>query len=52
MNKESKQLLNAIDGDNKERDYAIITLFLNCGMRLSELISINLSQIKEFSEFD
>lgn len=44
---ESKQLLNAIDGDNKERDFAIITLFLNCGMRLSELISINLSQIKD-----
>jgi len=44
---ESKQLLNAIDGDNKERDFAIITLFLNCGLRLSELISINLSQIKD-----
>jgi len=44
---ESKQLLNAIDGDNKERDFAIITLFLNCGLRLSELISINLTQIKD-----
>ncbi|MBQ7667758.1 MAG: tyrosine recombinase XerC [Clostridia bacterium] len=44
---ESKQLLNAIDGDNKERDYAIITLFLNCGLRLSELISININQIKD-----
>lgn len=44
---ESKQLLNVIDGDNKERDFAIITLFLNCGLRLSELISINLSQIKD-----
>lgn len=42
---ESKQLLNAIDGNNKERDYAIITLFLNCGLRLSELVSLNLSQI-------
>jgi len=42
---ESKKLLNSIDGPNKERDYAIITLFLNCGLRLSELISLNLSQI-------
>jgi integrase/recombinase XerD len=44
---QSRTLLNAIDGRNKERDYAIITLFLNCGMRLSELISINISKIKE-----
>lgn len=44
---ESKALLNAIDGRYKERDYCIITLFLNCGMRLSELCGINISQIKE-----
>ena len=31
---------------NKERDFAIITLFLNCGMRLSELVGINISDIK------
>lgn len=37
------------DGDYKERDYAIITLFLNCGMRLSELVGINLKNI-DFSE--
>jgi integrase/recombinase XerD len=43
---QSRDLLNAIDGRNKERDYAIITLFLNCGLRLSELISINISKIK------
>ena len=30
---------------NKERDYAIITLFLNCGLRLSELVNINVSDI-------
>jgi len=42
---ESKQLLSSIDGENKERDYAIITLFLNCGLRLSELISIDISKI-------
>lgn len=32
--------------DNKERDYAMITLFLNCGMRLSELVSIDIDHIK------
>ena len=32
--------------DNRIRDYAIITLFLNCGMRLSELVSMNISHIK------
>ena len=34
------------DNKNKERDFAIITLFLNCGMRLSELVGINISDIK------
>lgn len=49
---ESKQLLNASINDddrNKERDFAIITLFLNCGMRLSELVGINKKDIN-FSE--
>ena len=44
---ESKRLLSSIDGPNKERDYCIITLFLNCGLRLSELCSIDISKIKE-----
>lgn len=44
---ESKQLLNAIDGQFSERDFAIITIFLNCGLRLSELVGINLNNIKE-----
>lgn len=43
---ESKKLLSVISGKNKERDFAIITLFLNCGMRLSELVSINYNDIK------
>lgn len=43
---ESKKLLAAIDGKHKERDYAIITLFLNCGLRLSELVNINIGNIK------
>ncbi|HHW49731.1 MAG TPA: tyrosine recombinase XerC [Clostridiaceae bacterium] len=43
---ESKRLLNSVTGKNRERDYAIITLFLNCGLRLSELVNINISKIK------
>ena len=51
---ESKELLNAtISNENDDeyaiRDYAIITLFLNCGMRLSELVGINIKDIV-FSE--
>lgn len=33
------------DNRNKERDYAIITLFLNCGLRLAELVGINIKDI-------
>lgn len=43
---EAKMLLNVIDGQFRERDYAIITLFLNCGLRLSELVSIDIDKIK------
>lgn len=43
---ESLALLNAVDGKFKERDYCIITLFLNCGLRLAELVSLNLSDIR------
>ncbi len=43
---ESLDLLNSVDGKFKERDYCIITLFLNCGLRLSELVSLNLSDIR------
>lgn len=42
---ESIKLLDSIDGANKERDYCIISFFLNCGMRLSELCNINLTDI-------
>ena len=44
---ESIRLLEVIDGDYKERDYCIVTLFLNCGMRLAELCALNLSSIGE-----
>ena len=49
---DSKKLLDVTsneDNRNYERDYAIITLFLNCGMRLSELVGININDI-DFSE--
>lgn len=42
---DSLELLSVVDGPNKERDYCILTLFLNCGMRLSELCGLNLSDI-------
>ncbi|MBQ7445280.1 MAG: tyrosine recombinase XerC [Clostridia bacterium] len=44
---ESKELLGSVEGENEERDYCILTLFLNCGMRLSELCGINISAIKD-----
>lgn len=44
---ECNQLLNVIDGKFKERDYAIIVLFMNCGLRLSELVGIDLGDIKQ-----
>ena len=43
---ESIQLLESVEGKNKVRDYAILVLFLNCGLRLSELVGINLSDIR------
>ena len=49
---DSKKLLAVSmdeNDENKERDYAIITIFLNCGLRLSELVGINIKDI-DFSE--
>ncbi len=50
---ESLMLLDSVSEDQdskfRERNFCIITLFLNCGMRLSELVGINLSDIdREF----
>ena len=46
---ESLELLNAVKNDKESkttlRDYAIITLFLNCGMRVSELVGIKLTDL-------
>ena len=49
---QSQKLLNTAnneDNRNYKRDFAITTLFLNCGMRLSELVGININDI-DFSE--
>ena len=43
---QSINLLESVDGKNKERDYAILTIFLNCGLRLSELVALNYNDIK------
>lgn len=47
---QSQELLkNSATGKFKERDYCIITLFLNCGLRLAELVSLNYTDIREDS---
>lgn len=43
---ESLDLLESVDGPNRERDYCILTLFLNCGLRISELIGLNIPDIQ------
>ena len=41
------QLLKAVDGPNARRDYAILMLFLNCGIRRAELVGLNLTDVYE-----
>ena len=43
---QSIELLNAVDGKFKERDYCILTFFLNCGMRLAELVAMDYTDIR------
>lgn len=45
--KEGTELLQSVQSDFYERDYCMITLFLNCGMRLSELVNINVTDIQD-----
>lgn len=42
----SIQLLESVDGEFQERDRCILTLFLNCGLRISELIGLNLTDVR------
>lgn len=44
---QSAALLKSVSGQNEERDYAILMLFLNCGIRRSELVGLNLTDIYE-----
>lgn len=44
---QSVKLLNSVEGKYKERDFCILTIFLNCGLRLSELVGINISHIRD-----
>jgi len=43
---DSISLLESVDNRNAARDYCILTLFLNCGMRLAELVNINITDIR------
>lgn len=42
---QSAALLKAVSGQNEKRDYAILMLFLNCGIRRSELVGLNLTDV-------
>ena len=44
---QSAALLQAVSGPNAKRDYAILMLFLNCGIRRSELVGLNISDVYE-----
>ena len=44
---QSAALLKAVSGPNEIRDYAILMLFLNCGIRRSELVGLNISDVYE-----
>jgi len=46
---ESGKLLDNVEGIYRERDFCILTLFLNCGLRISELANLNLSDVSEDS---
>lgn len=44
---QSAALLQAVSGPNAKRDYAILMLFLNCGIRRSELVNLNITDVYE-----
>ena len=44
---QAASLLQAVSGQNAKRDYAILMLFLNCGIRRSELVGLNISDVYE-----
>jgi len=46
---ESVKLLDGVDGVFRERDFCILTIFLNCGLRISELAGLDLTDLREDS---
>ena len=44
---QAARLLSSVEGTNQVRDYAILMLFLNCGIRRSELVGLNISDVYE-----
>lgn len=44
---ESLRLLEAVSGPNEIRDYCILTLFLNCGLRVGELVGLNVQNVRD-----
>ena len=46
---ESERLLSSVAGRNQARDYCILCIFLNCGLRISEIVGLNISDIRSDS---
>ncbi len=44
---QASALLQSVSGVNEKRDYAILMLFLNCGIRRSELVGLNINDVYE-----
>ena len=44
---QASRLLSSVSGPNEKRDYAILMLFLNCGIRRSELVGLNITDVYE-----
>ena len=44
---ESVNLLTNVEGKNQTRDYCILSLFLNCGLRISELVGLNVADVRD-----
>lgn len=42
---QSVALLNSVDGKNKDRDYCILMIFLNCGLRVAELVNLDIGDL-------
>ena len=43
---ESRRLLQSVEGVHRERDYCILCIFLNCGLRISEIAGLNISDVR------